>query len=71
MSLILTFLGILINALVIYSQYLEIITSSKELCHFMIMMLPFFDLITVAANYSTTLVYLISWLKDNYDLLTS
>ena len=43
----------------------------KKLCHFMTMVLSCFDLMTAAANYSATMVYLISWLKEDYDLLFS
>ena len=41
----------------------------KKLCHFMIMVLSCFDLFTVTTNYPGVLLYLISWLMGDYDLL--
>ena len=43
----------------------------KKLCHFMIMVLSCFDLVSAVINHSTTLFYLISWLRENYDLLVN
>ena len=37
----------------------------------MTMVLSCFDLMTAATNYSATMVYLISWLKEDHDLLFS
>ena len=65
---IFTFPGIFLNTLVIAS----ICTSSqlrKKLCHFMIMLLSCFDLVAVVTNYPGILVYLISWLREDYHLL--
>ena len=41
----------------------------KKLCHFMIMVLSCFDLVTVTTNHPGVLLYLISWLMGDYDLL--
>ena len=40
----------------------------KKLCHFMIMMLSFFDLVAVITNNLGLFIYLISWLREDYDL---
>ena len=41
----------------------------KKLCHFMIMVLSCFDLVLVVTNLSGILLYLIFWLREDYDLL--
>ena len=41
----------------------------KKLCHFMIMVLSGFDLVTIVTNYPGILLLLTSWLKEDYDLL--
>ena len=42
----------------------------KKLCHFMIMVLSCFDLVAVITNHAGILIYLISWLREDYNLLT-
>ena len=67
-NIIFTFSGIVLNTLVIASFW----NSSqlrKKLCHFMIIVLSCFDLVSVVTNHSGILVYLISWLRQDYDLL--
>ena len=68
-NIIFAFSGIVSNTLVIASFW----NSSqlrKKLCHFMIMVLSCFDLVAAVTNNSGILVYLISWLKEDYhDLL--
>ena len=67
-NIIFAFSGIVSNTLVIASFW----NSSqlrKKLCHFMIMVLSCFDLVAVATNNLGILVYLLSWLREGYDLL--
>ena len=67
-NIIFTFSGIILTTSVIVS-----IRKSpqlrKRLYHFTIMVLSCFDLVSVSINHSKTLVYLIFWLIDDYDLL--
>ena len=63
-----TFLGIVLNTLVIVSIW-KSSQLRKKLCHFMIMVLSCFDLMTVLTNHPGILVYLISWLREDYYLL--
>ena len=67
-NIIFTFSGIILNTLVIVSFW-KSSQLRKKLCHFMIMVLSCSDLATVMTNYSTALFYLISWLREDYDLL--
>ena len=63
-----TFSGIILNILVIASIW-KSSPLRKKLSHFMIMVLSCFDLFTVTTNYQWVLLYLISWLMGDYDLL--
>ena len=67
-SIIFTFSGIVLNALVIVCVW-KSSQLRKKLCHFMIMVVSCFDLIAVVTIYPGILVYLISWLREDYDLL--
>ena len=67
-NILFTFPGIVLNTLVIVS----ILKSSqlrKKLCHFMIIVLSCSDLVTVITTHSVILIYLISWLREDYNLL--
>ena len=63
-----TFSGIILNTLVIVSFW-KSSQLRKKLCHFMIMMLSCFDLVAVVTNHPGILVYLICWLREDYDSL--
>ena len=67
-NIIFAFSGVILNTLVIVSFW-KSSQLRKKLCHFMIMVLSCFDLITVITNYPGILLYLISWLVEDYDLL--
>ena len=67
-NIIFTFSGIISNTLVIMSFW-KSSQLQKKLCHFMIVVLSFFDLVTVVTIYPGILLYLISWLREDYDLL--
>ena len=67
-NIIFTFSGIVSNTLVIVSFW-KSSQLGKKLCHFMIMVLSCFDLATVITIYPGILLYLISWLRKDYDLL--
>ena len=67
LNTIFTFSGIILNTLVIASIW-KSSQLRKKLCHFMIMVLSCFDLVTVTTNHPV-LLYLISWLMEDYDLL--
>ena len=67
-NIIFTFSGIILNTLVIAS-ILKSSALRKKLCHFMIMVLSCFDLVAVVANYPGLLMYLMSWLREDYGLL--
>ena len=67
-NVIFTFSGIVLNTLVIASFWKSSQLRNK-LCHFMIMLLSCFDLVAVVTNYPVLLLYLISWLAEDYDLL--
>ena len=69
-NIIFAFSGVVLNTLVIVSFW-KSSQLRKKLCHFMIMVLSCFDLISVVTNHSTTLFYLISWLREDYDLLVN
>ena len=69
-SIIFAFSGVVFNTLVIVSFW-KSSQLRKKLCHFMIMVLSCFDLISVVTNHSTALFYLISWLMEDYDLLVN
>ena len=63
-----TFSGIILNALVIVS-FGKSSQLRKKSCHFMIMVLSCFDLVSVVTNNPGLLFYIISWLMEKYDLL--
>ena len=67
-NIIFTFSGIILNTLVIAS-ILKSTPLRKKLCHFMIMVLSCFDFVGVITNQPATLLYLIFWLREDYDLL--
>ena len=63
-----SFFGIVLNTLVIASFW-KSSQLRKKLCHFMIMVLSCFDLVAVVTIYPAILLYLSSWLREDYDLL--
>ena len=63
-----TFSGIFLNTMVIAGLW-KSSQLRKKLCHFMIMVLSCFDLVTMVTNYPGIFYYLISWLREDYDLL--
>ena len=65
---IFTFPGIVLNTLVIASIW-KSSQLRKKLCHFMIMVLSWLDLLTVITNYPPLLLFLIFWLRKDFDLL--
>ena len=67
-NIIFTFSGIVLNTLVIASIW-KSSQLRKKLCHFMIMVLSCFDLVSVLTNYPGILLCLIFWLREDYDLL--
>ena len=62
-----TFSGIVLNTLVI-ACFWKSSQLRKKLCHFMIMVLSGFDLVAVITNHPGILLYLVSWLMEDYDL---
>ena len=66
-NIIFTFSGIISNALVIASFWKSPQLRKKQ-CHFMIMVLSCFDLVSVITNHAGILLYLISWSKEEPDL---
>ena len=67
-NIIFTFSGIISNTLVIISIW-KSSQLRKKLCHFLIMVLSCFDLLAAVTNEPGILIYLISWLGQDYDLL--
>ena len=67
-NIIFTFSGIISNTLVIASIW-KSSQLRKKLCHLMIMVLSCFDFVTVVTNQPGILLYLIFWLREDYDLL--
>ena len=67
-NIIFTFSGIVSNTLVIVSFW-KSSQLRKKLCHFMIMVLSCFDLVAVVTIYPGILLFLIAWLREDYDLL--
>ena len=67
-NVIFTFSGIFLNTLVIVSIW-KSSQLRKKLCHFMIIVLSCFDLIAVVANHPAIMLFVISWLMDDHDLL--
>ena len=68
-NIIFTFSGIISNTLVIVSTW-KSSQLRKKLCHFMIMVLSSFDLVAVITNQPGILLYLILWLREDYDSLS-
>ena len=66
-NIIFTFSGTVSNTLVIASIW-KSSQLRKKLCHFMIMVLSCFDLVAVVTNYPGILLFLIAWLREDYDL---
>ena len=66
-NIIFTFSGIVSNTLVIASFW-KSSQIRKKLCHFMVMVVSCFDLVTVVTIYPGILLYIISWLREDYDL---
>ena len=66
-NIIFTFSGIASNTLVIGSIW-KSSQLRKKLCHFMIMVLSCFDLVAVVTIYPGILLFVITWLKEDYDL---
>ena len=69
-NIIFTFLGIVLNTLVMAS-ILKLSQLRKKLCHFMIIVLSTFDLVSVVTNYPGILLHLISSLREDYDSLAT
>ena len=67
---IFAFGGIVSNTLVIVSFW-KSSQLQKKLCYFMIMVLSCFDLASVVTNHPGALLYLISWLADDYGSLSN
>ena len=67
-NIIFTFSGIILNTLVIASFWKSSQLRNK-LSHFMVMVLSWFDLVSVVVSHPRLLFYLISWLSEDYDLL--
>ena len=67
-NIILTFSGTVSNTLVIASIW-KSSQLRRKLCHFMIMVLSCFDLVAVVTNHPGILLFLIAWLREDYDLL--
>ena len=63
-NIIFSFSGIVSNTLVTVSIW-KSSPLRKKLCHFMIMVLSCFDLVTVVTNYPGLFVCLISWLTED------
>ena len=63
-----TFSGIVLNTLVIVSIF-KSLQLRKKLCYFMIIVLSCFDLVAVITNPPALLIYLISWLREDYNFL--
>ena len=70
MYIIFTFSGILSNTLVTTQTHWKSSQLRKKLCHFIIMMLSCSDLVAVITNHAGILLYLISWLREEPDLLS-
>ena len=67
-NIIFTFSGVILNTLVIASFW-KSSQLRKKICHFMIMLLSCFDLAAAVTNHPGILLYLISWLREDYGLL--
>ena len=69
MNIFFAFSGIVSNTLVIVSFW-KSSQLQKKLCHFMIMVLSCFDFLTAITIHTGILVFLISWLRKDYVLLS-
>ena len=67
-NIIFTFSGIVLNTLAIVSIW-KSSQLRKKLCHFMVMVLSCFDLISVVTNHPVMLVRIFSWLREDYNLI--
>ena len=67
-NIIFTFSGVILNTLVIVSFW-KSSQLRRKLCHFMILVLSCFDLVAGVTNHPGILLCLISWLREDYDLL--
>ena len=67
-NIIFTFSGIILNTLAIASIW-KSSQLRKKLCHFMIMVLSCFDLISVVTNHPRMLVLITFWLKEDYNFV--
>ena len=63
LNIIFTFSGIVLNILVV-ACFWKSSQLRKKLCHFMIMVLSCFDLVTVVTNHPGLLLFIISWLTQ-------
>ena len=66
-NIIFTFSGIVSNTLVI-ACFWKSSQLRKKLCHFMIMVLSYSDLVAVITNHPGILLYLVSWSMEDYGL---
>ena len=69
LNTIFTFSGIVLNILVI-ACFWKSSQLRRKLCHFMIMVLSCFDLVTVATNHPGLFLFLISWLTEAHGLFS-
>ena len=67
-NVIFTFPGIVLNTLVIASIF-KSSQLRKKLCYFMIIVLSCFDLVAIITNHPALSIYLIFWLREDYDYL--
>ena len=67
-NILFAFSGIVLNTLVIASFW-KSSQLRKKVCHFMIMVLSCFDLVSVIVGYPGILLSLIFWFKEDYDFL--
>ena len=67
-NIIFTFSGIALNTLAIVSIW-KSSQLRKKLCHFMLMVLSCFDLVSVVTNHPRMLVLITFWLKEDYNFV--
>ena len=67
-NIIFTFSGVVLNTLVIVSFW-KSSQLRRKLCHFMILVLSCSDFVADVTNHPGILLCLISWLREDYDLL--
>ena len=67
-NIIFTFSGIILNTLAIVSFW-KSSQLRKKLCYFMVMVLSCFDLISVVTNHPIMLLRIISWLREDNNLI--